>query len=541
VTFTDITEAAGIKFVHNNGAAGDKLMPETMGSGVAFFDFDNDGDPDLLFSNGTAWPEQLAEGTTPTTVALYRNDGDGRFSDVTDGSGLATPMQGMGVAIGDIDNDGLADVYLTAVGENRLFRNLGDGTFSDITATANVAGDAKDWSTSAAFIDVNNDGLLDLFVCNYIRWTREIDFEVNYTLVGVGRAYGPPMNFEGAFPSLYLNRGEGVFEDVSESSGVQVKNRATGVPVAKSLGVAPVDFNRDGAIDLIVANDTVPNFVFRNNGDGTFQETGALTGVAFDSYGNARGAMGIDAAEFMEDGSLGIAIGNFTNEMSALFVAAPDSPIFTDEAIAQGIGPSSRKALTFGTFFFDYDLDGWLDLLAVNGHLEEEIGKVQESQSYEQSAQLFWNATASPRGGGFVPVDSGHAGNDLFEPIVGRGSAYADIDGDGDLDAVFTSCGGAPKLLRNDLSVGDRWVRVRVVETEGKRDAIGAIVRLTTNAGRTLVRRISPTRSYLSQSEAVATFGLGEGETVKTIEAAWPGGRTQEVGAIALGSVKVFE
>ncbi|MFM7819180.1 MAG: FG-GAP repeat domain-containing protein, partial [Verrucomicrobiota bacterium] len=424
-TFTDVTASAGIGFRHETGAYGDKLLPETMGSGVAFADLDGDTAPELLFVNGTQWPGKLPAGSKPATAVLYRNDGKGGFQDATAGSGLDIPLYGMGVAVGDYDNDGRRDVLITTVGGARLFHNEGGLKFKDVTPQAGVGGNAKDWSTAAAFLDHDNDGDLDLYVGNYVRWSPEIDREVNYTLVGVGRAYGPPMNFEGAFPHFYRNNGDGTFTEISAESGVQVKNPATGVPTAKTLGVAPVDYNQDGWIDIAVANDTTQNLLFENQKNGTFKEVGALSGIAFDSYGNTRGAMGIDTSRFTPDGKLGVAIGNFANEMTALYV---DNGInFTDESIPWGIGPASRLLLKFGIFFFDYDLDGRPDVLTSNGHLEEEISKVQASQSYRQPAQLFWNAGD----GGFLNVSTNQAGSALFQPIVGRGSATADMDGDG--------------------------------------------------------------------------------------------------------------
>ena len=525
--FTDITKEAGITFVHNNGAYGEKLLPETMGGGVAFLDYDNDGAQDLLLVNSTYWPWRLPEGKPPTTMALYHNDGKGHFTDVTKGSGLDVSCYGMGAAIGDYDNDGLDDVFVTAVGGNHLFHNDGQGKFHEVTTEAGVGGSTNDWSMGAAFLDYDNDGKLDLFVGNYVKWSREIDAEVGYKIDGRTRAYGQPMNFGGAFSRLYHNDGNGHFADVSTQSGLQVKNPATGVPAAKTLGIAPVDIDGDGWMDLVVANDTVPNLVFMNQHNGTFKEIGAQSGVAFDSYGNTRGAMGIDTARFRNDGKLGIAIGNFANEMTALYVQQNSPTNFSDEAITEGVGPASRLLLKFGLFFFDYDLDGRLDLLTANGHLEEEISKIQKSQTYTQPAQLFWNA-GERSGGCFVSVTPDKAGSDLFKPIVGRGSAFADIDGDGDLDVVLTQVGGPPLLLRNDQNLHHHWIRLKLVGTKSNRDAIGAWISVRMNS-QTLSRQVMPTRSYLSQSELPVTIGLGEADRVDSVEIRWPSGTVQKV------------
>jgi hypothetical protein len=524
VTFTDITAAAGINFTRFNSASPEKLLPETMGAGAAFFDFDNDGDQDLLFINGAPWPWSRIAGAMPT-LKLFANDGSGKFTDVTTASGLDVSVYGMGVAVGDFDNDGLTDVFITCVGKNHLFKNLGGGKFSDATASADVAGDAQQWSTAACFFDYDNDGRLDLFVGNYVKWSREIDAEVGYKIDGKTRAYGQPMNFQGSFPLLYHNEGKGKFTDVSATARMQVKSAALGVPAAKTLGVVPADLDNDGFMDLVVANDTTPNFVFHNQKNGTFKECGATCGVAFDGYGNTRGAMGIDAAHYRNDDALGITIGNFANEMTALYVSQPGKMFFTDEAIPEGIGPASRLLLKFGVFFFDYDLDGRLDVLSANGHLDEEIVKLQKSQSYRQPAQLFWN-TGAKSGASFVPIDAQHAGADLFKPIVGRGSACADVDGDGDLDVILTQAGGAPLLLRNDQQLSHHWLRVKLVGTKSNRDAIGAKLVAKVN-GQTLRREVNPARSYLSASELPVTFGLGKATKVDALEITWPSGQKQ--------------
>lgn len=531
--FTDVTAAAGIEFVHVNGAYGDKLLPETMGGGVAFFDYDGDGDQDLLLINSGIWPWRKEPGQPLPTPALYRNDGTGKFTDVTAGSGLDIHLYGMGVAVGDYDNDGFVDVLITAVGENRLFHNRGGGSFVDVTAASGISSAALDWNTSAAWVDIDNDGDLDLFVCKYVQWSREIDFQANYQLAGIGRAYGQPMNFPGSFPYLFRNEGGGRFSDITESAGLRIR-----VPMAKSLGVAPVDLNADGWMDLVVANDTVQNFVLSNQHNGTFREIGAVAGIAFDNFGQTRGAMGIDAARFRNDSALGIAIGNFANEMNALYVSRPDQLLFADEAIAEGMGHASQSLLKFGLFFFDYDLDGRLDMLTANGHLENEINKIQRTQQYRQPAQLFWNR-GEGRGARFVPVTAQKCGSDLFQPIVGRGSAYADIDGDGDLDAILTQIGGKPLLVRNDQRLNHHWVRLKLVGNRCNKDAIGAWVELRLG-NQVLSRQVMPTKGYLSQSELPITIGLGTQSRIDRAEVLWPDGRRQSIPSLRLNGLNVI-
>ncbi len=457
------------------------------------------------------------------TLALYRNDGSGHFEDVTAGSGLDISLYGMGAAVGDYDGDSRTDVFVSALGENHLFHNDGGGKFSDVTAAAGVAGDASQWSTSSGWFDYDNDGDLDLFVCNYVQWSREYDESQNFQLTGGGRAYGRPQNFAGSFPYLYRNDGEGRFHEVAAEAGLRMRNPATGVPMAKSLGVTFADFDQDGRIDIILANDTVQNFLFHNRGDGTFEEIGAVSGIAFDMDGNARGAMGIDVARFRDNNAIGVAIGNFSNEMTALYVSNGSEMRFMDEAISSGLGPNTRLELTFGVFYFDYDLDGRLDLFAANGHLEKDINRVQPSQHYAQSPQLFWNC-GSLQDTEFLPVRAQQCGDDLVQPMVGRGAAFADIDGDADLDVLIMACGQPPRLLRNDQQLKHHWLRFKLVGTHCNRDAIGAWIDVEL-ADRSLRRQVMPTRSYISQSELPVTFGLGDADQVRRVTVQWPDGQ----------------
>jgi hypothetical protein len=496
-------------------------MPETIGSGAAFLDYDNDADQDLLLINSSWFPGHEQEATP--TLALYRNDGSGQFTEVTREAGLAIDTYGMGVAVGDFDNDGWDDLYITALGENYLLRN-GQGQFTDITTSSGTAGQASDWSTAAAFLDYDNDGDLDLFVGNYVQWSREIDLEIDFRVTGLGRAIGAPNHFYGTTNRLYRNDGEGSFSDVSQSAGIKITDPVTHAPAGKALTVAPVDYDRDGRIDLFVANDTTRNFLYHNLGEGRFEEIGALEGIAFDRNGKATGAMGIDAAYFRNDEELGIGIGNFANEMSSLYVTVGGQPPFADEAVLEGFGPASRLALTFGLFFFDYDLDGRLDLFQANGHLEAEINVVQSSQTYAQPAQLFWNCGAACRGRFVLAADTG----DLANPMVGRGAAFADIDNDGDLDVLVTQNGRRAVLFRNEQSLGHHWLRVRLTGKRSNRNAIGALVELSAG-GVTQRRVVTPTRSYLSQSELPVTFGLGASSAVDELRITWPDGQQQTV------------
>ena len=523
VKFVEITKEAGIAFVHDNGALGEKLLPETMGSGVAFLDYDGDGDQDLFFVNSSYWPGH--EVKPAPTQALYRNDGKGHFQNVTKEAGLDKTFYGQGVAVGDFDNDGHPDLYVTAIGRGYLFRNDGQGHFEDVTLASSAKG-PNGWLTGASFLDIDNDGDLDLFICNYITWTREIDKVQGFQLTGIGRAYGPPTSFGGSFSALLRNDG-GRFTDISEQSGIQVRTPDLKVPVGKSLGVAPYDIDGDGLVDIAVANDTVQNFLFHNRGNGKFEEIAIVAGVAFDQSGSPRGGMGIDWGPFMNDERLGLAVGNFANEMTALYVCDQPSTLqFSDLANLYGLGAPTQPPLKFGLFFFDYDLDGRLDLLSANGHLEPEISKVQASESYEQPAQLFWNSGNDGRAL-YVQVKAENAGPNLFQPIVGRGTAYADIDGDGDLDVVITVSNGPARLFRNDGGNRNHWIRLELAGNgkTSNRDAIGAKIRLA--AGDVVCQRqLFPAKSYLSSVELPLTFGLGHHDRADELTITWPSGKT---------------
>ena len=521
VHFTDITRDAGIRFTHVNGAYGERLMPETMGSGAAFLDYDNDGDQDLFLVNFRYWPDHPGDGVP--TQALYRNDGNGHFEDVSEAAGLAVEAYGMGVAVGDYDGDGWTDLFLTSLKKNRLFRNR-QGHFEDVTDSAGVGGQDDRWSTGAVFFDYDRDGDLDLFALNYVNWTRKADLEIDFRLAGLGRAYGAPTHFTGTDSYLYRNEGEGRFTDVSRAAGIQVHDAVSGLPVGKGLGVVPLDYDGDGWLDLAIANDTARNFLFHNRGNGTFEEVGAFEGVAYDTRGKATGGMGIDAAHYRNDADPGIVIGNFANEMSSLFVTADGKPPFADEAVLAGLGSASRLSLTFGVLFLDYDLDGRLDLLQANGHLEHEINKVQASQHYAQPAQLFWNCGDDCS----VPLLPVAEPGDLSRPLVGRALTSADIDGDGDLDILISQNGRSAVLLRNDQQLGHHWLRLKLVGKAPNRDAIGASVTLTAG-GVSQFRQVMPGRSYLSQVELSLTFGLGKRAAVDSIRITWPDGTGQTV------------
>ena len=513
IEFTDVTAQAGIHFKHNSGAFGKKYLPETLGNGCAFLDFDNDGWQDILIVNSTAWPERKKP---RSFLALYHNNQDGTFTDVTRQAGLAVEMYGIGVAAADYDNDGNQDIYITCVGPNHLFRNLGNGKFADVTARAGV-GDPG-FSTSAAWLDYDNDGKLDLFVANYVDWTVEKDQLCS--LDGKNKSYCTPQSYQGQSPTLYRNKGNGTFENVTQRAGVSD-------PTCKSLGVALLDYNGDGRMDLFVANDTEPNRLYKNNGNGTFTDEAVAAGVAFSEAGTARAGMGVDAADYDGSGRQGIVIGNFTNESMALY-SNDGAGLFTDEAAQSGIGKMSAQSLTFAVFFFDYDLDGLLDVFAANGHVSDDISVVQPNVKYAQSPHLFRN-----KGKKKFEEKTGQLGRALQRAIVGRGAAYGDSDNDGDLDLLITSNNGPTRLLRNENGNQNDVLRVKAVGTKSNRDGIGAKLILKTAKAK-LLNMVKTGSSYCSQSELPIVFGLGAPEEgrVMALEISWPSGQKDTIGDI---------
>ncbi|HLJ44861.1 MAG TPA: CRTAC1 family protein [Bryobacteraceae bacterium] len=519
--FENVTSAAGIAFQHNNGAFGAKYLPETMGPGCAFLDYDGDGWLDILLVNGMDWPGQKKQ---RSTMKLYRNNRNGTFTDVTERAGLAVEMYGMGVAVADYNNDGFPDVIITAVGQNRLFQNTGKGHFVDVTEKAGLGGRSA-FSTSALWFDFDRDGLLDLFVCNYVKWAPEHD--VFCSVDGKHKSYCTPEAYRGSTCWLFRNRGNGTFEDVTAKSGIFDTS-------SKSLGAALIDYDHDGWPDLVVANDTQPNKLYRNLRNGTFEDEAVRAGIAFSEDGKARAGMGIDVADFRNTGRPGIAITNFDNEMIALYDTGTGG-IFSDVAMQAGIGSASRSSLGFGCVFLDVDLDGWLDLIAVNGHIDETVRNIRSNVGYAQPPHLFLNQGK----GGFRDV-AAMAGSDFAAPKVARGVAYGDFDRDGDIDILMTTNRGPAMLYRNDLASGNRSIRFRLVGTKSNRDAIGAVIRVFTADG-TQSRMVKSGSSYLSQSEMAVTFGIGKRDSASRAVIEWPSGRTDEFKNLKPGAYECVE
>jgi hypothetical protein len=518
VTFQDVTQSAGIRFTHNNGAYGKKYLPETMGPGVAFIDYDNDGWPDIFLVNGTDWPGHATKHSTPK---LYHNNHDGTFTDVTHRAGLDVEMFGMGVAVGDFDNDGFDDLFVTAYGQSRLFHNNGNGTFSDVTQKAGLSG-PQEFSTSAAFVDYDKDGKLDLVVGNYVQWSIEGDLYC--TLDGKSKSYCTPESYKGTAVRLWHNRGNGTFEDVTQKAGL-------GEPTSKTLGIALLDYDNDGWIDLLLSNDTQPNKLYRNNGNGTFTEKAVVAGVAFSEDGIARAGMGVDAADYDHSGNSSLLITNFSNQMISLY-HNEGKGLFVDEAPRSDIGRASLLTLGFGCFFFDYDLDGWLDVLVANGHIDPDIQRVQANVKYAMPPHLFRND-----GNGRFEEVTKAMGASFNAPEVARGAAYADVFNDGRLDLLIGTNGGSARLFRNVAPAGavaNRSVRIKLVGTKSNPDGIGTVVKLT-SSGVTQTEMMRSGSSYLSASELVLTFGLGTHDKAEAVEIRWPSGQVDKLSNVMNG------
>jgi hypothetical protein len=511
----DVTTRAGIHFLHNSGAFGGKLLPETMGSGCAFLDYDSDGWQDILLINGTDWPGHKRQ---RTTLRLYRNNRDGSFSDVTRSAGLELEMYGMGVAVGDYNNDGHSDILITCVGQNRLFKNTGRGKFIDVTRAAGLGG-REAFSTSALWFDYDRDGLLDLVVCNYVKWSPAHD--VFCSLDGTHKSYCTPEAYRGETCWLFHNRGDGTFEDVTATSGIFDTS-------SKSLGIAMLDYDQDGWPDLLIANDTQPNKLYRNQRNGKFKEIGVEAGIAFSSEGKARAGMGVDTGDFDGSGTSGVAITNFDNEMIGLFRLGGQHT-YDDVALQAGVGVPSRNTLGFGCLFADMNLDGALDLVIANGHIDETVRNIRGNVGYAQPPQLFLND-----GKGRFHDVAAQLGASFDRPKVGRGLACADFDRDGDLDLLMTTNNSSAFLYRNDQLGGNRSIRFRLLGTKSNRDAIGATVRIYAG-GSGQSRTVKGGSSYLSQSELPVTFGVGKRDRIERVTIQWPSGRTEEFKNLATG------
>jgi hypothetical protein len=541
VTFTDVTAKAGIRFKHVNGAIGNKWLPETMGSGCAFLDYDHDGWLDILLINSGPWPDN--QFPTPDTrhptphapidhphMALYRNNHDGTFTDVTRQAGLDLPLYGMGVAVGDYDNDGYQDLFITVVsptqssagtpsGGSRLLHNEPDGKrgrrFRDVTDSCGIHDTG--WATSAAWVDFDRDGRLDLFVCHYVKWSPQAD--IYYSVDNTHKSYARPQSYQGESCRLYRNLPNGKFEDVTKRAHIENIR-------SKALGVTVCDYDGDGWPDLFVANDTEANFLYHNQGDGTFKEIGDMSGIALSEQGTSRAGMGIDSADVLHNGTFDILITNFAGEQLTLY-RQDSTGLFLDVAARSGVGVATQNYLGFGAFFFDYDLDGWTDLFINNGHINDDIERRATGVTYKEPTLLFRNLGQ----GRFVDVTAS-TGADLTTRRVGRGAAWGDYDNDGSPDILVMTNGGSPALLHNSNRTGNGWIRLQLEGTVSNRDAIGARVRVTVGS-ETQTQEVRSGSSYLSSSDRRLLFGLGKAAQADSVKITWPSGKVQSLGPIA--------
>ncbi len=521
VHFSDITAQAGIHFSHNNGAFGKKWLPETMGPGCAFIDYDNDGYPDIILINGDDFSGHPHGGAT--TLKLYHNNQNGTFTDVTRKAGLAVPMFGFGVAVGDFDNDGFGDIFISALGQSHLFHNNGNGTFTDVTKSAGMWGPSE-FSTSAAWVDYDRDGKLDLVVANYVQWSEQGDLYC--TIDGSHKSYCTPESYKGTSVRVWHNLGNGRFEDATRASGL-------GDPTSKSLGIAILDANNDGWPDILIANDTQPNKLYINKKNGTFEERGVPAGIGFSEDGVARAGMGVDAVDYDRSGHPSVLISNFANQMVSLYHNEGNG-LFVDEAPQSEVGRATLVTLGFGCFFFDYDNDGWPDIFVADGHIEDQIEKVQKRVTFAEPPHLFRNL-----GGGKFTEVTDKMGRSFAQPKVARAAAYGDIDNDGFLDVLLTTNGGPAYLFHSEGGT-NHSLRVKLVGTKSNRDGIGTVVRVNSGSDKQW-KMLRSGSSYLAQSELVLTFGLGAQAKADAIEIQWPSGQLEKLSNVNAGQTVTVE
>ena len=507
VQFVDVTAEAGITFKHVNGASDRQFYLETMGSGAAFLDYDNDGNLDLYIVNGAPLPGFEIAASPPNV--LYQNDGDGGFTDVTAAAGVGDTGYGMGCVAADYDNDGDSDLYVTNFGENLLYRNNGDGTFTDITARAGVGGGDK-WSSSCAFVDYDHDGNLDLYVVNYLDYDIAKDRDW-YDPRG-RRVYANPQVYPGISDTLYRNNGDGTFTDLTRQAGVYNNE-------GKGLGVTCGDYDNDGHIDIYVANDTTPNFLYRNVGDGRFVDIGLFAGAAYNEHGVAEGGMGVDFGDYNNDGALDIFVTNFSNETNTLYHNTGEGALIDFTNIV-GLGEASFLKLAFGTKFFDANNDGALDLFIANGHL---YPTESDALEYAQTDQLFINTGE----GTFVDA-SEWSGEYFLTKRVGRGAAFGDYDNDGDIDIFVVNLNQEGNLLRNEGGSRHNWLAIKTVGVKSNRDGIGARVEVATHS-RSQMKAVQAGSSYLSGHDLRLIFGLGTETQAETVKITWPSGVEQRL------------
>ena len=521
--FVEVAAASGVEWTQENGATGQMYFPEAMGTGVAWIDWDNDDDPDLVFVNATGWSDD--EPRRVGYMSAFENNGRGEFRDVTKSLGLDVSLYGTGLAVGDYDGDGFTDLFVTALGKNRLFRNIGGDRFEERTEEAGVSGAVSDYSMCAAFFDADSDGDLDLLVGNYGLWNKSIHAEVVETVPGIGLVYNEPNALEGQFTRLYLQK-DGVFNEVSEAWGLHVRDESTQKPVGKNLGFGFGYFNNDRVLDVVVANDRVRNLFLLSRESGGFTERAREDGLAYDRRGESSAAMGIDVDRDLVNEEFRVVVGNFAAEMTSLYVNAAGGASFVDETVAEGIGPRTNNRVTFGALFVDYDNDGYRDIFEVNGALQKIPRRLFDvGTPYEQPGDIFWNCGGRCKTT-FVYLGPTLSG-DFSTPIVGRGLAAADMDGDGDLDLVATGVRGPAYIFRNETQTENRWLRVKLVGKAPNPDAIGAEIVLSTGS-RQQYRLVQPSRSYLSANELIQTFGLGQWGDAVVVKIVWPDGSTQE-------------